>query len=264
MDSPQEGYLLIVVVMAILITFLAALLTLMLAYRRRRKLHAKEVEIMKEKYQKEILETQVEIQKETMQQIGREIHDNVGQKLTLAVLYTEHLNLGKQDNQDTEKISSIGGLINESLSDLRALSQDLSRTAENPAELEVLLQKEVGKIKKTGRCDGSFNSSGERFEIPIAICNMLLRIVQEFVQNSLKHAECSSIRISVDYSLHRLALLLADDGIGFEYPSTESGTGIGIDNMKKRAGQAGAELTIQSAPGNGTVLQVFVPFEKLS
>lgn len=262
MDSAQAGYLLISVVMFIMMAFLGALLLLMMAYRKRRIVHRKEVETIHERYQKEILETQVEIQKETMQQIGREIHDNVGQKLTLAALYTEHVNLGA--HADKEKISSISGLINESLGDLRALSQDLTRTAENPAELEVLLQKEVAKINNTGRCDGSFRSGGETFDIPISICNMLLRIVQEFVQNSLKHAQCRNIGISVDYNQGELRLLLEDDGLGFEYPVTAGGTGIGISNMKKRAEQAGAELAIESAPGKGTHLRVFVPAEKLS
>lgn len=247
--------------MFIMLVFLAALLLLMLAYRKRGIIHMKEVETIYEKHQKEILETQVAIQQETMQQIGREIHDNVGQKLTLAALYTEHVNLG--ENTDKEKISSIGGLINESLSDLRSLSQDLSRTADNPAELEVLLQREVVKINKTARCEGSFQTRGVTSDIPITVCNMLLRIVQEFVQNSLKHANCGSIRILVDYSLPGLRLLLEDDGTGFDIPNA-IGNGIGINNMKKRAELAGAALSLQSAPGKGTRLEVFVPAEKLS
>jgi len=264
MDSQREGYLLIGAVMFIMIVFLATLLLFMLAYRKRKREHVKEVETMKEKYQKEILETQVEIQKETMQQNGREIHDNVGQKLTLAVLYAEHLNLETEKRYNTEKVSSISGLINESLSDLRSLSQNLTRSTENAAELNILLQKEVVNLNKAGVCIVSFESSGKVFEIPLAINNMLLRIAQEFLQNSLKHAACKNIQIRSMYDQEGLSLSLEDDGKGFEYPGATGGNGIGISNMKKRAELIGAELILKSSPGKGTSMKIFVPVEKIS
>lgn len=264
MDGPREGYLLIGVAMFIMIVFLAALLLFMVAYRKRKQEHVKEVERMREKYQKEILETQVEIQKETMQQIGREIHDNVGQKLTLAVLYTEHLNLETEKPYNTEKVSSISGLINESLSDLRSLSQNLTRSSENAAELNILLQKEVVKLNKAGVCAVTFESNGNVFEIPLAINNMLLRIAQEFLQNSLKHSDCKNIQIKSTYDHDGLALSLEDDGTGFEYPATTGGSGIGISNMKKRADLIGAEFILKSSPGKGTSLKIFIPVEKIS
>ena len=95
MDTSKEGFLLIGTATIILIAIAIAFLFVMLIYRRRKLEHLQEVEAMKEKYHKEMLETQVDIQKDTMQQIGREIHDNVGQKLTLAALYAEHLNLAE-------------------------------------------------------------------------------------------------------------------------------------------------------------------------
>jgi signal transduction histidine kinase len=93
---------------------------------------------------------------------------------------------------------------------------------------------------------------------------MLLRIAQEFLQNSLRHASCHNIVIRSTYDQKGLGLLLEDDGKGFEYPGGIAGNGIGISNMKKRALIIGAELTLQSSPGKGTSLDIFIPAETIS
>lgn len=263
MDDSQEGYLLIGTTMLVLLVFLVALFLFMLVYRKRKLEHTKEVEAMKEKYHKEMLETQVEIQKDTMQQIGREIHDNVGQKLTLAVLYAEHLNLEVSNVLSSEKISSIAGLINESLSDLRELSQNLSRTSESGAGLDFLLEKEVTKLKKAGVCSVHFTSTGKQVELSLKINNMILRIAQEFFHNSIRHATCKNIYVHIIYDAIGLKMNLADDGKGFDSGSTYTKGGIGLDNMKKRASLIGAELLLKSLPGMGTKLDLFMPTKNI-
>ena len=263
MDDPKEGYLLIGTTMLLLLVFLVALLLLMLVYRKRKLEHAREVEAMKEKYHKEMLETQVEIQKDTMQQIGREIHDNVGQKLTLAVLYTEHLNLEENKVPSSEKISSITGLINESLSDLRELSQNLTRPSESRVGLDILLEKEVTKLNKAGVCSVHFESTGKPIELSLKVNNMILRITQEFFHNSIRHAACKNIYANILYDAIGLKLSLADDGKGFVSGDINTKAGIGIDNMKKRASLAGAELVLKSLPGKGTNLDLFIPAKNI-
>src|SRR4051812_38770374 len=116
----KEGFLLIGTSMIILLALVLSVLAVMLIYRKRKLDHAKEVHTMNERFAKEMLNTQLEIQQQTMQQIGREIHDNVGQKLTLASLYVQQIIMDRQDDFVQKKINSIGAIIKESLADLRS------------------------------------------------------------------------------------------------------------------------------------------------
>lgn len=262
MDNSKEGFLLIGTVSIILIAIAIGFFFVMLIYRRRKIEHLTEVDAMKEKFHKEMLETHVEIQQDTMQQIGREIHDNVGQKLTLAALYTEHLNLQKSNIPLSEKISSITMLINESLSDLRELSQYLINQS-GDAGLDILLQKEVAKLKQAEICSIHFESAGKPIELSLKINNMVLRITQEFLHNSIRHSECKNIFVRVIYDTTGFKLKLADDGKGFIRNDKSANAGIGLDNMRKRAGLIGAELTMASSPGKGTNLDLFIPSENI-
>jgi signal transduction histidine kinase len=263
MDTSKEGFLLIGTATIILIAIAIAFFAVMLIYRRRKMEHLREVEAMKEKYHKEMLETQVDIQKDTMQQIGREIHDNVGQKLTLAALYAEHLNLEENKVPTPEKISSITGLINESLNDLRELSQNLTNPPGGAAGLDILLQKEVTKLMRAEVCSIHFESNGNPIDLSLKVNTMVLRITQEFLHNSIRHAACKNIFVRIVHGPAGLQLSLSDDGKGFIADEMNAGSGIGIDNMKKRARLISAELSLKSSPGKGTNLDLFIPAENI-
>ena len=246
-------------ILMILFVLLIALVLLAIVYRRRKLRYLWEMEAMKEKYQKEMLETEVEIQRNIMQQMGREIHDNVGQKLTLATLYTEHLKLGATPELISEKIYNIAALINESLADLRNLSQYLINPSNEEAGLASLIQKEIVKVTDTGICNIHFEITGDSLDYSPHINNMILRITQEFLQNSIKHAECKNIYINLSYGDKDTQLELEDDGKGFVAHDTVTSNGIGIKNIKNRAALINAVCMLKSNPGLGTQLQLFIP-----
>jgi len=262
MDTAQEGYILIGTTMLIMLAFLVALLLIMIIYRRRKMEHIREVDSMKEKYQKEMLEAQVEIQQDIMQQIGQEIHDNVGQKLTLATLYTEHIKLGEKTGSAEEKIASISALINESLAELRNLSKNLTQPPDGQQGLDILLQKELNRVKLADACHVHFNVAGKPHNLSMKVNNMIIRIVQEFLQNSIKHAGCGNIHICIFNDDTGFTMEMADDGKGFVTEQKMGGKGIGIANMKKRAVVIGADLQLDSIPGSGTSMRLFIPAEK--
>ncbi|MGC4038672.1 MAG: histidine kinase [Chitinophagaceae bacterium] len=261
MDNSEEGFLLIGTTMIILVAVAVAFLFIMIIYRKRKLEHVREVEMMKERFQKEMLETQVEIQRNTMAQIGREIHDNVGQKLTLAALYTEHLKLLSTGGQPSETITSITNLLGESLADLRQLSKDLTQSLGEVRAFTILLEREVKKVNEAGICKVQITGEGETSEFPLSVNTMLLRIVQEFFHNSIRHAQCRNITVKSVFHTNGFLLMIADDGIGFE--TRENGySGIGLNNMKKRAALIGAEFSLTSSPGEGTRMGLFLPAEK--
>jgi signal transduction histidine kinase len=87
--------------------------------------------------------TQLEIQQATMQQIGRELHDNIGQKLTLVSLYVQQMLYENKAPEASERIDQVSQIINQSLQDLRSLSKTLTDDNINQKEIVTLIQEEV-------------------------------------------------------------------------------------------------------------------------
>lgn len=258
----KEGFLLIGTSMIILLALVLSVLAVMLIYRRRKLDHTKEVNLMNEHFAKEMLNTQLEIQQQTMQQIGREIHDNVGQKLTLASLYVQQLDLDKHDAFVQKKITAVTGIINESLSDLRSLSKNLTDTQHAGSSLYDLVNKECARINAAGTCTAGLHANTKQMPVSLAIKNFVLRTLQEFMQNSLKHAACTVINIRLQLEEDGLHIEATDNGRGF-VTGTEA-RGIGLKNMARRAEIIGARFVLTSTPGSGTNMQLVIPATKFN
>ncbi|HNU89087.1 MAG TPA: ATP-binding protein [Ferruginibacter sp.] len=252
----------IILINAILLIFIIGIIIFIFQYRKRKILHQKEKGIMEEKHRIELLNTQLEIQQQTMQFIGREIHDSVTQKLTLASIYTQHLEFENQYPGLLEKLKGISRIINDSLDELRELSKNLTDTELQHGKLTDLLKMECDRVNETGICRASFEP-GETAGINNAVKISLLRIVQEFIQNSLKHAACQNICIELKHERDGLRLVASDDGLGFD-PEAIQSRGIGLNNMRRRIQFMGGILNLQSEKGSGTRLNLFIPEEKLN
>lgn len=248
-----ENIIIIIVFNLFFVLFLTAIITFIRQYRIKKKEHLWLLQNQSEAHQRELLSTQMEIQLETMQHIGREIHDNIGQKLTLASLYTQQLVYENKAPQINENISNIGTIINDSLSELRQLSKSLTDDTIETATISELIEQECRKISALGKCRIAFASDARNLVIPYQQKSVLFRITQEFLQNSIKHADCEKISVRLQSSGNQLQLSLCDDGKGFDIAQTSKG--IGISNMKKRAAIIGARLQLESN-ANGTVLTI--------
>jgi len=218
---------------------------------------------MNENFAREILNTQLEMQQQTMQYIGREIHDNVGQKLTLAALYAQQIDYEKQCPGISERIVAMSSIINESLSELRSLSKNLISDHIVHTDIITLLQQETEKINAANLCRIHFTTNTNSVDASYAVKNIVVRIVQEFIQNSLKHAGCKNIVIIIKYLPDGLHIAASDDGKGFNENELKE-KGIGLIKMKKRSAVIGAAIDIKSIEGSGTSLEMFIPQNKIN
>ncbi len=243
----------------IVLVFIAGIGLFIIQYRKRKLANEKEKFIMKEQHQVDLLDAQLQSQQQTMQHIGTEIHDNVGQKLTLASLYTKQLAAGTVTNLE-HKIAEVGHIIDESLTELRQLSKTLTNPELANASLLFLLTEEARRINVSGFCQVSVQHTGGDIVLPQADKNILFRLLQEFMQNSLKHAGCSKITLSLKKEANTFLVIATDDGKGFD-TSAASG-GIGLQNMKRRAAQLKATYQLTSEVGKGTILSLQLPAEK--
>lgn len=241
----------VILIITSTIVFLFLFLGIIIAinqYKKRKAENIVETEDLKKKHFRE----QLNVQQETMQFIGREIHDNVGQKLTLASLYSKQL-LGNAKNAE-EKINTISNIIDESLADLRQLSKSLTNPSLADAPLAQLLQEEAAKINSLGSCWVLVTDNTAGYPLTPAQKNILFRLLQEFIQNSLKHSDCKKIKIDLQAANNSFIVSATDDGKGFD--STQKSNGQGLRNMQRRAEELNAVYEFNSTSETGTHLSL--------
>ncbi len=266
MGQEHDFFKNIVELWIILFVFIVGIFIFIYQYYRKKLIYEREKAITNEQHTQELLNTKLEIQQQTMQDMGREIHDNVGQRLTLASIYAHQLAFENKSAPSYERMANVGTIIDESLKELRALSKNLANANAEIGELKDLIINECLRVNALKLCNVSWNFIGTDFSMSTTIKNFILRIIQEFLQNSLKHSNCKNILLNFQYADSGLLILVKDDGKGFLLESKKDAKkeGIGLSNMKKRAELIGAEFSINSIVNKGTELNLFIPSNKLN
>lgn len=255
MGGEREIVTFIILVNLILFVFIIGMIYFVSQFRKRKILYEKELAHIKMEYEKAKLQIEVDAQKETMKQIGKEIHDSVGQKLTLASIYLKKNGVSIHAHNNLVEISE---LIDESLTELRQLSRTLVNTERYQTRLHDLILLETKRIQSMNGIEVMVEQKGE-FDLQEEEKHNIHRIIQEFLQNSVKHARCSQIRIDLNFTDHQLVVKCSDDGVGFDLHKN-SGPGVGISNMKKRVHEMMGRAEFHSRKGEGTQLTFFVPY----
>ena len=244
----------------VLAAFIGGIIIFIRQYRRKKNAHIAQILNIGEMHRQELLETQIEIQNQTMKHIGREIHDNIGQKLTLVSLYIQQLAFENKVPQITSKVLEIGEIINESLEELRQLSKSLTSNTIEQHSLSELIATECQRIDALKKCSIHFIKTPDIHIEPYQNKSILFRITQEFLQNSIKHAQCKNIHVSLLTTQNGIELLLKDDGRGFNVDTIKS-KGIGLKNIEKRAEMIGGSFTLKSQEGLGTAIIIEIPYK---
>jgi signal transduction histidine kinase len=255
-----ELILILVIVTLIAFIFIIGVILFVFQYRKRKVLYNKEKEEIEKQHRLDILNTQVQIQQQTMQFIGQEIHDSVAQKLTLASIYTQRMEFESSSPGEREKLSGVNKIINDSLLELRQLSRNLTDNKLQNAALPELIKQECEQVNATGICNASYELDILP-DISIALKSSLLRFVQEFIQNSIKHSGCKGIKIKLSVDNNKLAMQLEDDSKGFDIDGLKH-KGIGLDSIRRRIQMLGGEYSFKGNAGKGVILNLKIPINE--
>lgn len=239
------------------VAFICGIIVFIRQYRDKKKSHKQELEIVNVLHKEEMLKTITEIQSETMKHIGREIHDNVGQKLTLSSLYLQQLVFENEIPEINNRINNVNDIINESLNELRQLSKSLTDDTIDNRSISTLIEEECRKINELKKCSVKFNNTLGLIIDSYQVKSVSLRVVQEFMQNSIKHSHCKQIDISLSNMQNDLQIILKDDGKGFDINKIKT-KGIGLKNIQKRVSILNGNSILQSDE-MGTKLTVKIP-----
>jgi signal transduction histidine kinase len=240
----------------VLVLLAIFIISFLFFYQQRHNKHIQEKQHMQSQFQQELLQTQIEIQEQTLKTISQEIHDNIGQILSLAKLNLNTFEDAESANNQT-KINSTKNLVSKAINDLRDLSRSLHGDKIAELGLQESIANELKILKNTGQYQTEFKITGEPYKLEPQKEMLLFRIVQEAMNNAIKHAKAKNIIIEMAYKAELINLIITDDGIGFNTTDLKNTlTGIGLKSMQNRAALIGAVFTIKSATGSGTEISI--------
>lgn len=210
--------------------------------------------------QKLVARAMVDAQEKERAEIGKELHDNVNQILSTTKLYLE---LAKNDNK--ERLNLIGRSaenIHEAIHEIRNISRSLVPSSIGDLGLQDSINDLVENIRATRAIHVEFYPVGPFDEkIGDKLKLVLFRIIQEQVNNVLKHSAAKNliIELILEEGENQIELNITDDGKGFHPEKIKNKKGLGLSNIMSRADLFGGKLTIVSAPGEGCKLRIQVP-----
>lgn len=259
--SSKEINTLIVLIVLVFLLAPGFLLLYINLYNQRKKKHIEEKAQMQQTFAAELLKTQLEVQEQTMQTIGADLHDNIGQLLSLTALTLGSVEFDDV-NKAQQKIDAALDLNSRSIKELRLLGKLLQGEQLIGNGLREAIAFEIAWIEKAGQFKVDYlaeNISGKNSNADKDL--LVFRILQEILNNIIKHAFATQIKIKLDCRASNLSLTVEDNGVGFIADETpEKQQGMGLQNIRKRAALMGGEVGVKSEPGNGTFVQLTVPY----
>ena len=262
-QSDEEIYITVIASACLMIALVIVVVIAILKYQNRVKKHILEMITLKATYEQEILRSQVEIQNQTLKYVGEELHDNIQQMLLVVKLYLSMLERDLHTPETQQQAQEITELVNQTMSELRAMSKSLDSDAVKDFGLEQSLAYELQRIRKSRRYETELCITGERYSLGYQKEIVLFRVVQEIVSNALKHAGAKHLSVWLDYQPQQFYLTVKDNGKGFDYEQVANqnvdSIGAGLRNIRRRTELIGGTCTYQTAPNQGTKVLIMLP-----
>jgi signal transduction histidine kinase len=224
--------------------------SLFINQRRKYRFHREKFE-MQTNFDRELLRSHLEIQSQAFESISRELHDNVGTLISIAMVHIRSMSVSATD---TEKVSEADSLLNEAMDSLRDISRSINPENINRLGWQKSFISELERIRKTKLFHVQYSEEGPPFAIEIQKQIIIFRILQETLNNIVKHSCGNQIYAHVWFKNNVVSITIRDDGKGFgtDVPAE----GAGIKNMRSRAAMLPAVLDIESEAGSGTTVRL--------
>jgi len=254
----KEQVLLIFYFISILLLFLVFGLVFLSAFiKRKNKLLLEKFEINK-RFEMELYNAQIEIQEQTLKNISWELHDNVGQLLSVINM---QLNLieNKIPPELQTQIRETKELVTTTVKEVRSISKTLNSDMVLKNGLLKSLELELDRFKRLNFLKVFCTIEGEVVDIKASDEIIIFRILQEFLSNVIRHAKAENLYVHLNFKKESLEIEIIDDGVGFEMDHVEKSNG--MTTMKNRSELLNANLIISSIVGSGTSLFLIYPYK---
>jgi len=262
MQSMEPKILLIIILGTLMLVLSSTFIIVFLFYFRRKQLiNRQEKAILHAQHQQEILQVQLEIQNQTLQHISQELHDNIGQLLTLVRLKLNMLEV--EETHTPEQIEEVNEVVEKTIYELRGLSKSLDGDFVKNFGLVESVSHALERIRSTGKYQTEILTDGEVYRLEGQREIVLFRVVQEILSNILKHAKAKYIKVTLQFTPAYFSLAVQDDGKGFDYKAVlgreMSQSGAGLRNIQRRTEMLGGTCSFKTAQNEGTSVHIQLP-----
>jgi two-component system NarL family sensor kinase len=262
MHTQQEILSFIIATAFLLFLQASFIVTMFLLNRKQQHGFIQEVAFIKSGFEKELFTTQLEMQEATFQHISLELHDNVGHFLSLAKLHLTSLKIPLA-KEVTDKIEAAVLLISYSMEEIRGIGRSLDKEGIISNGLLKTVHQQVEQLKKLGQFAINLTVTGNTVYLEDQKEIFLYRIMQESINNIVKHSKADLININFHYDDQKLLLSIHDNGVGFRIGNlldSKSYGSSGLKNIIKRSSLINATHEILSEPEEGTTIKITTPY----
>ncbi len=239
---------------ALLGGFLLAVATTAITLKLEKELERKRTDL------EELSARLVRAQEEERRSLARELHDEVGQSLSAIIMEASNAEFAETPGEVSERVKSIGSVAERALNVVRDLALLLRPSMLDDFGLLPALNWHVREIGKRSGLDIRIDAGGDCDGLPDEHKTCIYRFIQEALNNAVRHARASAVRIAVRNEGERVLFSVQDDGAGFDKRNVR---GLGLLGMEERVRRLGGRFRIESQPGRGTTVAAELPLAEM-
>lgn len=207
--------------------------------------------------QKERIEAEILMQEQERKRVANDLHDSMGPLLSTVKLYLHSITV--HNEEDKQLLAKASNYIDETISSLREISYNLLPSGLSRKGLAETLKEYIYRVASRNSLRIEFTPKAN-LTINKNIEVHLFRILQEIIQNTIKHAKAQTLRLWITDNTGELVILSEDDGLGFDVENTRnSSAGLGLKSIESRCELIGASLEIISEKGKGCRIVIKIP-----
>ncbi|KLT70489.1 sensor histidine kinase [Flavobacterium sp. FlaQc-52] len=239
----KEIQLLVISLGIVFFTLLITLLVLFFYFLKKKNNYLVEKMESEMYFQSELVKTRIEIKDQTLSEISKELHDNIGQIVSVGIMQLNmYIQTGKSIK--SKELTDLKHVLAKSLDEIRILSRIINKDNLLQSNFIEAIKQDLERIKKLKHIHYNYKFTGEIPEINEEHDLFIYRIFQEALHNSLKHSLSDLYEVDITTTADLFQLKMKDFGIGYDTKKVTSG--IGLNNMKLRAKLIGAKLIMES------------------
>lgn len=204
----------------------------------------------------------IEAQELERKRLSRDIHDGPAQMLANILLRSEIIDLSVKGGNITEAVSelkNVRGNIRSVLREVRRIIYDLRPMALDDLGIIPTVKKHVSTMAETYNTHIELQLIGEEKRLESNYEVAVFRLIQESLQNALKHAEATSVYVTLQIELDEITIVVQDNGKGFRTDETKNSS-FGLMGMKERVEMLNGHFQINSILGKGTTIKIILPY----
>ncbi len=247
---------------SILVIFIVMIFQL---YQKKKRVQEIEVESLKTAFEKELIQTRLEIQEDVLKNISMEIHDNIGQVMLLANVNFSILQTMSLPAEAPQLIIETKKMLSKATEDLSQLSRSLhsDRITEMGVFAAIKYELRLFSQKKIFNIEISDNYENEGKWLPKETQLLVFRMFQEIINNIIKHAKAAKVVLSLEKDSSGIYLKISDNGVGFKMQPKENGksdyNGVGLRSLQSRVTLFNGKIEFNSILNEGTTISIFIP-----